>query len=107
MYVAMAFIHGTHNEQSSINKIFEGYPDLQEAKLNFLAEPCRDGFLVLRKYLRDNPAACEKILDSQVTLTVQDLIDRIISLPWKPDVTSVTGNGNTVVQVSGSNIKIG
>lgn len=117
LYVVNTLEHGSDHELNTLDKVFDKYPALLAAKQNYVEFPDLDGFCVLRKYFKDNPAACDDVLESFVTLSVQDLVDRLTSFqkttmvsvtPANTVVQSATVNtsGSTVVQVVGHGVRL-
>lgn len=116
LYVVNTLEHGSDHELNTLDKVFDKYPALLAAKQDYVEFPDLDGFRVLRKYFKDNPAACDDVLESFVTLSVQDLVARMTSFkttmvsvtPASTVVQSATVNtsGNTVVQVVGHGVRL-
>ena len=108
LYVTSALAHGAKHELNTIDKILENYPELCAAKRDYAEFPDQDGFRVLRKYFKDNPAACEEILTEFVTLSVEDLVARMLAVQNSTPTTgtivqsaTVNNTGSTIVQIAG------
>lgn len=117
LYVVNTLEHGSDHELNTLEKVLDKYPALLAAKQNYVEFPDLDGFRVLRKYFQYTPAACDDVLESFVTLSVQDLVARMTSFqkttmvsvtPASTVVQSATVNtsGNTVVQVVGHGVRL-
>lgn len=106
LYVVTALTYGSKHELNCIDKIFSEHPALATAKQDFAEFPDPDGFIVLRKRFKDNQEAREAILDEFVTLSVRDLMGRMLAFQKNTLGRTVTANANTVVQVVGNNIRI-